>query len=327
MGAIKLTCEAVARVALGESAKKQGAGLLYHCPNHQDEHDSLLINPQKDVFMCGPCGASGTAWALAAFLAGVEPGDKKAATACLRERGVLSGAKRAAKTGGRGPCVATYVHTDADGSPVARKLRFEPGAGGRKKDFAWQRYENGEWADGLGGVKTPLYRANELRKPYGMVVYSEGEKCVDAGWRIGIESTTAVAVGTFRRDHVAALRKMAVCIIADADDPGRKDAQRIAALLHAADVPVSVCKLPHHDLADAVAAGMTHDEIFDIVDVAPPWEPNRRIRERQTEGVGVVGTVGMFATRHCAVQTPAVKPSRSPRNFQAARRVIHRRHL
>jgi len=83
-----LTCEAVARAGLGESLGHAAAELLWRCPNHQDEHPSLSVNPKNNVWMCGPCGVSGTAWSLAAFLAGCDPGDKAAVKAWLRDHGL-----------------------------------------------------------------------------------------------------------------------------------------------------------------------------------------------------------------------------------------------
>ncbi|HEV2416549.1 MAG TPA: hypothetical protein VGX94_01980 [Terriglobia bacterium] len=143
---VTLTCEAIAKAALGPPLKKEGAELLYRCPHperhsHGDQHPSLGINPRKDVFLDAACGAKGKAWALAAFIANIDGKDKKAVAAWLVEKGLLPASKPEgkgnAKTDGRGPCVATYVYTDADGNPIARKLRFEPGANGKKKDFAW----------------------------------------------------------------------------------------------------------------------------------------------------------------------------------------------
>jgi len=67
----RFTCEDVARAALGEPVKREGAELLYRCPlpeqhNNGDAHPSLKINTTKNVWSCFPCNAKGTAWALAA---------------------------------------------------------------------------------------------------------------------------------------------------------------------------------------------------------------------------------------------------------------------
>ncbi len=125
-GMKRLTCEAVARAGIGEPARRQGAELLWRCPRHDDRRPSLSVNPRKNCWMCGPCGASGGAWALAAFLAPVSADDKPAVKAWLREHGLLSGGKKGREMStdkGRGPVVAEYVYHDADGNPVARKRR------------------------------------------------------------------------------------------------------------------------------------------------------------------------------------------------------------
>jgi len=78
-------CEEIARAALGEPAKRQAAELLWRCPRHDGKDPSLQVNTNKNVWMCGPCGAGGNPWQLVALLAGISPDDKAAVTAWLRE--------------------------------------------------------------------------------------------------------------------------------------------------------------------------------------------------------------------------------------------------
>ena len=64
----EFSCEQVARAVLGRPAKREGAELLWRCPhlechNNRDAHPSLRVNVEKDVWLCGPCGASGI-WRL-----------------------------------------------------------------------------------------------------------------------------------------------------------------------------------------------------------------------------------------------------------------------
>ncbi|HUZ93840.1 MAG TPA: DUF3631 domain-containing protein [Edaphobacter sp.] len=277
------TCEQVARAALGGPTKRAGTELLWRCPRHEDKHESLSINPQKNVFLCGPCDASGTAWGLAAFLAGLDAGDKPGVTAWLTERGLLKG-KRPAKTasakssGERGHVVATYEYRDADGKPAARKLRIEPGPDGKKKTFAWQRWEVGAWVDGLGSgsgsMKPPLYRLPEI-KVVPFVVLTEGEKDADAGAALGLPTTTSGGTGTFRHDHADALRGKDVVIVSDADDPGREHAQKVAAMLFGKALSVKVLELPGaKDLAEAIAKGVSRDVLHALFEDTPEWKPS-----------------------------------------------------
>jgi hypothetical protein len=86
-----LLCTEVVRAALGDPLHQQGKELHYLCPNHDDRHPSLKINHEKNIWMCGPCGAQGTAWQLAAFIGRIDPADKAGVVSWLKERGLLNG--------------------------------------------------------------------------------------------------------------------------------------------------------------------------------------------------------------------------------------------
>jgi hypothetical protein len=290
---MSVICEQIARAELGEPTKRAGAELLWHCPNHEDKHESLSINPKKNVFLCAPCNASGTAWQFASFLARLDPSDKQGVTAWLKERGLLNGRQTTKTANGRGPCVAEYVYRDADGNPIARKLRFEPGANGRKKDFAWQRWENGAWIDGLAGLKTPLYRFPEIQnQPF--VILTEGEKDADKGARIGLPTTTSGSTGTFRPDHAEALRGKDAVIVADADDPGREDAQKVAAMLYGKVGRVRLCEIPgSKDLAEAIEKGVPKHVLLALFEDTPEWKP--------ATGAEILDSVFRFVRRFVAL--------------------------
>ena len=268
------TCAEVAYAALGEPLKRSGPELFYRAPWREDQHPSLQINTRKNTWADFPAALSGNAWALAARLAACDPSDKPTVTAWLKARGLLNdGAKRTTKTGGRGPCVATHTYTDADGKPVARKLRFEPGTDGRKKDFVWERLENGKWVAGLDAVKVPLYRLPETRNS-DWVVITEGEKDADAGAGIGLPATTSGGVNTWREDHSENLRGKNVVIVADADEPGRIHAQKVAASLRGKAASLKLVEIPgSKDLAEAIEKGATVEALALLFDEAPEWKP------------------------------------------------------
>ncbi len=266
-------CEQIARAALGEPTKRSGAELLWHCPNHEDKHESLSVNPKKNVFLCAPCNANGTPWQLAAFLARLDPGDKQGVMAWLKERGLLNGKRPAKRANGRGPCAAEYVYRDASGNPVARKLRFEPGRDGRKKEFAWQHWDGAAWVDGLGSEKTLLYRLPEIQNEP-RVVLTEGEKDADAGGKIGLATTTSGGVNSFRDDHADTLCGKDVVIVADADDPGRAHAQAIASMLHGKAASIKVCEIHgSKDLAEAIEKGVPKNVLLALFEDTPGWKP------------------------------------------------------
>src|ERR1035437_2523810 len=86
---MNLECAHIDTAALGPAHHKTGMESCFPCSNHEDQHPSLKVNTAKNVWLCGPCGKSGNAWRLAAFLSGQDPQNTKAVAAWLRERGLL----------------------------------------------------------------------------------------------------------------------------------------------------------------------------------------------------------------------------------------------
>lgn len=289
----KFTCEQVARVALGEPSKRTRTELLWRCPNHDDKHESLFINPQKNVFLCAPCNGGGTAWQLAAFLARLDPSNKPDVKAWLNEHRLLNSNGRDKAMAANGQFTAEYVYRDLNRNPVARKLRFEPGKDGRKKDFAWERWDNGAWKSGLAGLKLPLYRLPEVQNEP-TVILTEGEKDTDAGAKIGLPATTSGGVNSFREDHIETLRGKHVVIVADADEAGREHAERVAVMLHGQAASVKVCEIPgSKDLAEAIERGLPVTVIQAFFEETPGWTP--------TEGRAILQSIMRFIRRFVAL--------------------------
>jgi len=294
-----LTCESIARAVLGEPVKRIGAELLWPCPNHDDRHPSLSVNPHKNVFLCAPCNASGNAWQLAAFLGHLDPGDKPGVTAWLKERGLFDGRRTNRAPSERRRCVAEYTYHNAERDPVARKLRFEPGRDGRKKDFAWQRWESGAWIEGLAGVKTPLYRLPEIKNET-FIVLVEGEKDADAGAAIGLPATTSGGVGSFREDHADALSGKHIVVVADADDPGRVHAQKVAIMLYGKVAGVKVCEIHgSKDLAEAIGKGIPRSTLRALFEETPEWKP--------ASGAAILNSLLQFVRRFVSLTEAQVR--------------------
>jgi hypothetical protein len=276
----RFTCEDVIRAALGEPVKRQGAELFFRCPYPErhssgDANPSLQINAKKNVWGCFPCNAKGTAWALAAFLARLDGADKTGVSEWLKQRHLLNASKRSRKQGAGSNPVATYTYSVTDGIPVARKLRFQPGRNGTKKDFTWQRFEDGGWVDGLAGQKTPLYRNCAILNEQ-TVVYVEGEKAADAGALLGLATTTAGGVNCFRPDHAEALSAKHVVILPDNDPAGREHAQRVAAMLAGKATSVRIVELSglpdKGDLYDYIERGGTLEGLLAEIHSATEWK-------------------------------------------------------
>lgn len=208
------TCEQVARAGLGEPRKRPGVELLWRCPQHDDQHPSLGVNPTKNVWMCGPCGVGGTPWQLAAFLAKVSPDDKPAVKKWLADRGLLS--KRSSSNGkrtGAGLTLARYAEAKrlpasflesvgvkeivygkapaleipyhgTDGEFLARRFRL---ALAGEKRFLWET--------GTKVMPYGLWRLNQGDADY--IVLVEGESDCHTLWHHGVPALGIPGVGTW----------------------------------------------------------------------------------------------------------------------------------
>jgi DNA primase len=71
-----LQCIQIARVADLSGERPSGKEALFRCPRHDDHHPSLSINREKNVWLYGPCGKSGNACELAAFILGIDSNNR-----------------------------------------------------------------------------------------------------------------------------------------------------------------------------------------------------------------------------------------------------------
>lgn len=81
------SCFDLAAATLG-SYQQKGREAAFRCPNHDDSHPSLLVNPKKDCWICGPCAVGGSAWKLAAFISGFGVCETKNISEWLRSKGL-----------------------------------------------------------------------------------------------------------------------------------------------------------------------------------------------------------------------------------------------
>lgn len=251
-------CKEIAQAALGPPAKRSGGELLWCCPNHDDVHPSLCVNSQKNCWLCGPCGASGSAWELAAFLAKVSPDNKTAVKTWLREHSLLNGRDERKR-------VAEYIYCDAEGHPVGKVVRWSP------KAFHQERPDGkGGWE--LGGFPRTLYRLPEILKAPSALI-GEGEKDVDAAWeKLGIPATTSGNAGSWKPEFAEFLRDKSVCVIPHRDKPGHRHARAVAKSLLGVALRVRLLELPGEkvkDLSDWIEAGGTRDQLLDLIKRTP----------------------------------------------------------
>src|SRR5437667_10312522 len=117
-----MNCLDVAAAFRLEFHRQVGTEHVYRCPCHDDQHPSLMINPQKNVWLCGPCHAQGGAWQFVAFLAGIDPANRSQMFDVLRRQGLMR--TDSEKTEASGQVLATYAYCDETGQLLYEKLRY-----------------------------------------------------------------------------------------------------------------------------------------------------------------------------------------------------------
>src|SRR6266581_3034452 len=187
---IALVALDIANAATLRHGPVRGAEHAFICPRHDDQNPSLKINAKKNCWMCAPCRKAGNAWALAAFLAGVAPGDKRAIAAWLHEHGFTRDApKNDSPQGkdelknGRKRIVAAYAYVDESNQLLYQVVRFDP------KSFGQRRPDGkGGWVWNIEGVRRVLYRLPEVLTAHEIFVV-EGEKDADNLSGLGVSET------------------------------------------------------------------------------------------------------------------------------------------
>ncbi len=237
-------------------------GFTARCPAHEDRAPSLSADLGDDGRVLLRCHAGCTTEAVVAG-AGVTMAD-------------LFAEKAASPTGRtestRPKVVARYPYTDEAGEVLFEVERFEPGfVKGEKKTFR-QRHPDGRggWVKNTKGVRRVLYRLPEVlagvadEKPVFVV---EGEKDVDALVALGYCATTMPGGvgGGWRQDYTDTLAGADVVVVADADEPGRRHAEKVRQSLEGVAKPVVVVEPAegYKDPAEHLGAG------FGVCDFVP----------------------------------------------------------
>jgi putative DNA primase/helicase len=150
---------------------------------------------------------------------------------------------------------ARWVYTDAEERPVGITLRFETPDG---KSFRPVARIGETWEPRAMPKPAPLYRLPQLRGVRRVFVV-EGEKAADAGWTVGLATTTSAGgANAAARSDWRALAGCEAVILPDNDEPGEKYAASVARILERLDPPATpiVVRLPglppKGDLADFV---------------------------------------------------------------------------
>jgi putative DNA primase/helicase len=263
------TCFEVIHAAGLEQQTRSGE-ILVKCPRHDDNRPSLRVHPEKDCWKCDPCGTSGNAWELMAYLAGSDPGDKKAVLAWRDAHGLGNGAGKSE------PKIVIYGYQDENRNEISQTVRKEP------KTFFQRRPDGrGGYIENLNGIRRVPFRLPELLEsdPSEFVFIVEGEKDVLAiAERGGVATCNAMGAGKWQDGYSEFLRNRHCIVIPDNDEPGRQHANQVSTSLvaHGA-ASVRMLELPNlpakGDTSDFFQAGGTFEQLRDLATKAPVFAP------------------------------------------------------
>jgi hypothetical protein len=222
-------------------------GWVARCPAHDDHNPSLSILESYDkilVFCHAGCSIDDILGAIG-----------------LRSADLFFDPEGDTKVG------ATYRYTAESGQTLFEVIREMP------KAFKQRRPDGkGGWIWRLDGVRRVLYNLPALEGAE-MVFIVEGEKDVESARELGLVATcNPGGAGKWKTEYSETLAGKKIIIIPDADDPGRRHANQVAAsLLHRA-TSIKCFELPNaKDLSDWIAAGGTREEILRLANEAPVW--------------------------------------------------------
>ncbi len=236
-----------------EGVRRNGAGWMARCPAHEDHNPSLSIN-ERDGTILVHCQAGCSQEDVIAAMK-IEP------------RELFSDAVSSQPAP---RIVATYDYSDESGKLLFQVVRYDP------KAFKQRRPDGkGGWDWSLNGVRRIPYRLPEVLTAKNVLV-CEGEKdCETARRTLGLAATcNAGGAGKWREEYSEHLRGKNVIVIADADEPGRKHAQQVAASLPGKAASVRLLELPSaKDLSEWVERGGTLDKFVDLLRNTQEWKP------------------------------------------------------
>ncbi len=198
----------------GATFKRAGKELVCLCPLHEDRNPSFRVNPEKEMWMCDPCGVGGSIIDLVMKIDGIDAGE-----AMRRLGGEES--KAIQPSNGASKIVATYDYQNEKGDLAFQVVRLEP------KSFRQRHKQNGEWSWSMDGVKRVLYNLPAVQKAQ-FVWVVEGEKDANTLIQMGLCATcNAGGAGKWIPEYSDSLRGKELVLCGDNDEAGRRHIDKI----------------------------------------------------------------------------------------------------
>lgn len=184
--------------------------------------------------------------------------------------------------------VAAYDYTDETGKLLFQVVRYEP------KGFK-QRQPDGQggWIwKGVAETEKVLFNLPEVKAAIARretVFVVEGEKDCLTLKAHGLTATcNSGGAGKWLPQYTETLKGAAVVIIPDQDEPGRAHALKVATALKDTASSIKVVNLHEcKDAAEWIVAGHGKEELLDLVNSAPEWEPGAGIEVGTNEEISV----------------------------------------
>ena len=246
--------------------KSNGNGFVAQCPAHDDRNPSLSVREANGKILL-KCFAGCTTSKVC-----------KAVGIDMRELFVeKSGSPR---------IVAEYDYQDERGNLLYQVVRLDP------KDFRQRKPDGkGGWTWKLGKVRRVLYNLPEVIAAKEVLIV-EGEKDADTGKALGFVATTSGAAESWIDGFSDQLRGKRATVIVDADETGRRGAQKVVRSLFGKAESPKLLELPGaKDLSEWVEHGGTREALLDLIERTPGWRP------RQIDGSAVLDQVFAYVRR------------------------------
>ncbi|HZM35468.1 MAG TPA: CHC2 zinc finger domain-containing protein, partial [Burkholderiales bacterium] len=236
--------------------KKRGSEYVGICQFHDDKSPSMWVVPQKGIYHCFSCGASGD---VLDFLQHVESCDFKAAVEKLagpqewKPRAPVKGSapkperitsKPPPDAGtpemtmrALGDPVKVWVYRDTDGGPLFYVARYE--TEGKKEIRCWSWGTRGDeppsWGCGHYQKPRPLFALDRMAaNPKSPILIVEGEKAAEAAQALlpdYVVTTWPGGAQAWRHADLNPLKGRRVDLWPDADEPGREAMAKLAGIL------------------------------------------------------------------------------------------------
>ncbi|MEN6620923.1 MAG: CHC2 zinc finger domain-containing protein [Smithella sp.] len=278
--------------------QKHGDGDYYtgKCPFHDDEHESFVVYPADRHWKCLTGCGSGS---VIDFQAKVWNCSNKEAIKRLAEQ---IGPKK------QWDWSTAKIDRIEDWGPEMRKKIYKQPDGNKKG--VWEHFLGDKWIPGQGGLKSPLYRQENIPKAADTLLFwTEGPKDADSLFKLDlIATTTGGSSDRLRQEQLEIIPKnQKIVIIPDRDTAGQRYGKHIADTLQKHGCTVYVVDLPYpivdkhgRDITDWIDDGHTRDELLTLTEEAqvvnPVPEPsaNKEETEKQDKPSGSDILIGLM---------------------------------